>query len=372
MPEHIKLDEDGKILGLADEVTQKGIIKDLKSALQDGDERSKKFAQKFLNKIQAYRGKTLAQYAKEICDFREEHATEFIYFVQTNHIDPLYWEGKYGFIRMMKQTNDLIRMGIYFPWKLKRDQVWTPYGKNVNLVYNISEFVGCVLFLQDALNGLLYGQEIFDGTMASHYVREIIENGGMVLNPPMLVPGAEPGNYSAYAYGSSQEAWINVTQRAFSGFLTFYGKGTGYYHLVMGIVHTGEDSYSIIMYRSLFDLVRRYNGAKKDSDKIDRKSVTTTYRILLWQRPASYSAPTEQRYLWNVLLYYIEGTARDANFADSSLGYDVKVVNSMMWQHYLNIPFARFILLFFPILILYICIYTNFICCYSYDYVNAK
>ena len=53
------------------------------------------------------------------------------------------------------------------------------------------------------------------------------------------------------------------------------------------------------------------------------------------------------------MLYYIEGTARNANIGDSSLGYDAKVVNSMLWQHYLNTPYMVLVLMLFPVLSLF-------------------
>ena len=236
-----------------------------------------------------------------------------------------------GFIRMMQQTNDLIEIGIYFPWKVNdKDQQWTPYGKNNNMAFNIALLaMNDVQVFQDALTGLMYGQEIFDRAMACSYMTKK-RGGQLVINPPMLVPGADFASPSTYAYGLSQEVWMNATQKAYEALLTFYGKGIGDYHLAGTIIHTGEDSFIYMLQRGMYKLLKRSEGEYRDnyflktfSEKVGFNNTissgTSKFRYLLWQRPAAYPGSTEQRYLWNVMLYYTEGTARFLNTGDISI-----------------------------------------------------
>ena len=350
------------------ELDENGVIKNVKG-LKILDElkghEDEEFVREFIDKINSWEGKTLAQYAKEISEFRAEHITDFVDFVQKYDIKPDNWELANGFIRMMQQTNDLLSIGIYFPWKVNNDdQQWTFRGKNNNMAFNLAEFAQ-TMSIQDALVGLMYGQEIYDRNMACEYM-ERRRRGNIQLNPTMLVPGADRTSPSAFAYGYAQDVWMNVTQKALSGLLTFYGKGIGDYHFAGTIIHTGEDSFMFMIERSLYNLQKRNqntfaanssSGLRNFSSVVGYRNTISSerleYRTFLWQRPAAYSGGTEQRYLWNVMLYLTEGTARNINFGDSSLGYDVKVANSMLWQHYLNIPLVSFMLTAFSVLIFF-------------------
>ena len=362
---YIELDENGIIKGVKgltgyhNNNKKALILEDLNAHKEDP------FAQEFIKVINDWEGKTLAQYAKEISDFRTSHITEFADFVKKYDIEPDNWELGDGFIRMMQQTNDLINIGVYFPWKVNNlDQQWTFRGKNNNMAFDLAEFAQ-VMSIQDALVGLMYGQEIYDRNMACEYMQRR-RSGNIQLNPSMLVPGADRTSPSAFAYGYAQDVWMNSTQKALSGLLTFYGKGIGDYHFAGTIIHTGEDSFMFMIERAIYNLQSRNqnkfnenssSGLSKFSRTVGFNNTISSerleYRTFLWQRPAAYSGGTEQRYLWNVMLYLTEGTARNINFGDSSLGYDVKVANSMLWQHYLNIPLVVFMLTAFSVLIFF-------------------
>ncbi|MBQ3834502.1 MAG: hypothetical protein II816_03190, partial [Elusimicrobia bacterium] len=321
------------------------------------------FAKSLYEEITSWKGKTLAQYSKDVCDFRASHIREFNDFVRENNINPANWELGNGFIRMMEQTNDLVNnFGIYFPWKINTlDQQWFWGGKNNNMAFDVAEF-SQVMSIHDALVGVMYGQEIYDRQFASEYMQRR-RTGAIQLNPTMLVPSIDKSP-AGFAYGYAQDVWMNSTQKALSGLLTFYGKGIGDYHFAGTEIHTGEDSFMFMLERSMYNLSSRHQnqleensstGISKFTDKIGFNNTISSerleYRTFLWQRPAAYSGGTEARYLWNVMLYLTEGTARNINFGDSTLGYDVKVANSMLWQHYLNTPFVVFMLTIFNVFI---------------------
>ena len=161
----------------------------------------------------------------------------------------------------------------------------------------------------------------------------------VIVNPAFRIWSSSRNGFPGTdAYAIGQHTFTQDFQRAFRGLTTFYGKGGVLQPAGNAFFDTpGEDSANYIMALSRYPHL-----------------VSTQFEWMTWEwgRPALLKEsiiPTEGRYVQNVTRF-VEDIGLQQMYSNPDVGYNVKLTNNYMFNHYMFASIASMLLIALPFL----------------------
>ncbi|MCX5782221.1 MAG: hypothetical protein NT145_05905 [Elusimicrobia bacterium] len=156
-------------------------------------------------------------------------------------------------------------------------------------------------------------------------------------NHPMEIWGSELTE-AGEIYAGSQETWTSLIQKALTLMTSFYGKGGARPSMFKFSLTPIEDSAAALEHKAKGFVTMQVGWMDMDWG-----------RSTLW---AESIASTELRYAYNVTRAIMD-IAIYRMFMDPKVGYDQKVANLMLFNHYIMAPLMVFNTILLPFLILF-------------------